>query len=257
MINPSFELLSDTPFLALDLDVLERNLRRMADLAKQAGVKLRPHTKTHKSPYIARKQLEYGACGITVAKLGEAEVMAEHGITDILIAFPLVGANKLKRFDALLDKADLTVSLDDIAVARGINAVGEARKRKIPVYAEVDTGLKRMGREVEESIAPILEIARLPYIEVRGLMSHTGHAYAKPTDEEIVATAVEDAVLMNEVRTRLAEHGVEVPEISVGATATARFIGSIPHATEMRPGMYAFNDRFVMGARGRSRRTAR
>jgi D-serine deaminase-like pyridoxal phosphate-dependent protein len=250
MINEQFELLSDTPFLALDLEVLERNLQNMAALAKAAGVKLRPHTKTHKSPYIAKKQLEYGAAGITVAKLGEAEVMAEHGIDDILIAFPLVGRNKLKRFSDLLGRAKLTVGLDDIAVAKGINDVGEAHKRRIPVYADVDTGLHRMGRGVAESIGPILEIAKLPYLELRGLMSHTGHAYAKPTAEEIRTIAIEDAELMNEVRLQLAKQGVEVPEISVGASATARFIPDIPHATEMRPGMYAFNDRFVMAAGG-------
>lgn len=250
MIDEPFELLSDTPFLALDLATLERNLQRMAALAKAAGVKLRPHTKTHKSPYVAKKQLEYGAAGITVAKLGEAEVMADHGIDDILIAFPIVGRNKLKRFSELLRRAKLTVALDDIAVASGINEVGEAHKRRIPIYADIDTGLHRMGRGVEESIEPILEIAKLPYVEVRGLMSHTGHAYAKATEEEIRATAIEDAELMNEVRSRLAKRGVEVPEISVGASATARFIADIPHATEMRPGMYAFNDRFVMAAGG-------
>lgn len=254
MIRTDFELLTDTPFLSLDLEVLERNLRAMAELAKQAGVRLRPHTKTHKSPYIAKKQLEYGASGITVAKLGEAEVMAEHGVDDILIAFPLVGRNKLKRFNDLLDRARLTVGLDDIAVARGINDVGEARKQRIPVYADVDTGLHRMGREPKDSVESILQIAALPYVEVRGLMSHTGHAYAKTTEEEIKATAIEDAVLMNEVRLLLAERGVEVPEISVGASATARFIRDIPHATEMRPGMYAFNDRFVMAAGGAEER---
>ncbi|GAA3399779.1 alanine racemase [Paenibacillus hodogayensis] len=254
MIKDDFELLTDTPFLALDLEVMERNLRTMAALAKQAGVKLRPHTKTHKSPYIARKQLEYGASGITVAKLGEAEVMADHGIDDILIAFPLVGRNKLKRFDALLDRARLTVGLDDIAVARGINEVGEARKQRIPVYADVDTGLHRMGRDPLASVQSILDIAKLPYLEIRGLMSHTGHAYARPTEEEIRAVAIEDAELMNETRLQLDRLGLHVPEISVGASATARFIGEIPHATEMRPGMYAFNDRFVMAAGGAEER---
>jgi D-serine deaminase-like pyridoxal phosphate-dependent protein len=196
------------------------------------------------------KQLEYGASGITVAKLGEAEVMADHGIDDILIAFPIVGRNKLRRFADLLDRAKLTVGLDDLFVAKGINDVGEARGRRIPIYVDVDTGLHRMGRDAVASVEPILEIARLPYLEVRGLMSHTGHAYAKATVEEIRAVAVEDAELLNETRTLLGKRGLDVPEISVGASATARFIADIPHATEMRPGMYAFNDRFVMAAGG-------
>jgi len=244
------DLLTDTPIIAVDLDVMERNIRRMQQLAAEAGVKLRPHTKTHKSPYIALKQLEAGASGITVATLGEAEVMADAGIDDILIAYPLVGRRKLERFSRLLNRADLTVAFDDIEVAKGINDVGEAHRRKIPVYIDVDTGLNRMGRDPVESVPHILEIAKLPWLEVRGLMSHTGHAYAKDTEDEIRAVAIEDATLMHKTKELLAKHGLDVPEISVGATATARFIKDIPYATEMRPGMYVFNDRFVMATGG-------
>jgi D-serine deaminase-like pyridoxal phosphate-dependent protein len=244
------DLLSDTPFVAVDLDVMERNIARMAQLAKEAGVKLRPHTKTHKSPYIARKQLDAGAVGITVAKLGEAEVMADAGIDDILIAFPLVGKRKLERFSRLLSRAKLTVAFDDIEVAKGINDVGEYHKKKIPVYIDVDTGLQRMGRDPDASAAHILEIAGLPWLEVRGLMSHAGFAYRKETEEAIKAAAVEDATLLYHTKQRVEKHGVHIPEISVGASATARFIKETPYATEMRPGMYVFNDVFVMATGG-------
>lgn len=244
------ELLTDTPFVAVDLDIMERNLNAMAVLARQAGVKLRPHTKTHKSPDLAKLQMGYGASGITTAKLGEAEVMVEHGLNDILIAYPLIGRKKLQRFHDLLQKAELTVGLDDITVARGISAVGEALKRKVPIYIDVDTGLHRMGREAEESVAYIAEIAKLPFIELRGLMSHAGHAYMKATDDERKQVAIDDAVLMYRTKTGLAKLGIDVPEISVGATATARFILDTPHVTEMRPGMYVFNDRNVMAAGG-------
>lgn len=244
------DLLTDTPFMAVDLTVLERNIKGMAKLAAEAGVKLRPHTKTHKSPRIAQMQIEAGAAGITCAKLGEAEVMADHGIDDILIAFPLVGRRKLERFAALLDRCKLTVGLDDLTVAEGINEVGESRRRRIPIYVDVDTGLHRMGRNPQESVEHIMRIAKLPYLEVRGLMSHTGQAYAKGTDAEILEVAVTDAEMMNETKQEVEKRGLEIAEISVGATATARFIKEIPFATEMRPGMYVFNDRFVMGAGG-------
>lgn len=244
------ELFRDTPFVAIDLDVMDRNIDRMAKLAREAQVKLRPHTKTHKSPYIAERQLQMGACGITTAKLGEAEVMVDHGIDDVLIAFPIVGKRKLQRLSALMKRAEVIVALDDVVVANGINDVGSSHGRKIPVYVDVDTGLHRMGRSPQESVYHILQIAKLPYIEVRGLMSHVGQAYEQDSEEEIRAVGVEDATLLYETRELLRKQGLYVPEISVGATATARFVKEIPFITEMRPGMYVFNDRFVMSTGG-------
>ena len=115
----------DTPSLVIDLDALERNILEMAAIAGGAGVRLRPHTKTHKSPEIARMQVEAGAAGITVAKLGEAEVMADAGLEDLLIAFPLVGERKLTRLRGLLERADVRVSLDAVEVAEGVGRVGK------------------------------------------------------------------------------------------------------------------------------------
>lgn len=241
-----YDLLSDTPFVALDLKVMERNIDQVARLAKEANVKLRPHSKTHKSPFVAKKQLEEGANGITVAKLGEAEVMDEAGIQDILIAFPILGKKKLQRFGELLKRNQLMVSFDDISVARGLNEVGKTHNKRIPVYVDVDAGLRRMGRSPEESISTIVGISKLPFIEVRGVMSHTGHAGNENTDEGIKRVAIEEATILYEVKIECEKEGIHVPEISVGATSTARFIKDIPYATEMRPGMYVYNDRATM-----------
>lgn len=243
-------LLSDTPFVYLDLDIMENNIAWLSNLANKANVKLRPHTKTHKSPYIAHKQLQNGACGITTATLGEAEVMVNAGIKDILIAFPLIGRKKLARLSNLLSRADLSVAMDDITIAKGINQVGEFHERKIPVYIDVDTGLGRMGKSPKESVKSILEIEKLPFIEVKGLMSHAGHAYNKHDDENIKKIAMEDATILHDVKLSLEKEGVNIQEISIGASATARFIADIPFITEVRPGMYVFNDRMVMGAGG-------
>lgn len=237
-----YEYLSDTPFVALDIDVMERNVNRIAQLAKDANIKLRPHTKTHKSVWVAKKQLQAGASGITVAKLGEAEVMDAAGIHDILIAFPIIGKKKLQRFSELLKRNELTVSLDDMAVAKGINDVGEAHKKKIPIYVDVDCGLLRMGKSPEESIPSIIEIAKLPYIEVRGLMSHTGHAFQDGTIEGIKTVAIEEATILHETKMACEKLGVSIQEISVGSTSAARFIKDLPYATEVRPGMYVYND---------------
>lgn len=245
------DLLSDTPFIGVDLDVMEQNINKMAELAGEANVKFRPHTKTHKSPYIAHKQIEAGAIGVTVATLGEAEVMADAGINDILIAFPLIGKRKLERFKRLLQRVNAIVSFDDILVAKGINDIGESLQRKLPVYIDIDTGLGRLGRSAEESVSHILEIGKLPYLNIIGLMSHTGHANKKESDEEILKIAIEDASLMEQTRRSLVKKGLlSIREISIGSTVTARFIKEIPYATEMRPGTYVFNDCFVMSAGG-------
>ncbi|SEQ45943.1 D-serine deaminase, pyridoxal phosphate-dependent [Virgibacillus subterraneus] len=241
-----YDFISDTPFLALDLDVMDRNIHRIAQLAKEANVKLRPHTKTHKSTTVAEKQLEAGAIGITVAKLGEAEVMGEAGINNILIAFPIMGKKKLQRFSELLKRNELMVALDDIAVAKGINEIGEAHKKIIPIYVDVDCGLFRMGKSPEESVPSIIEIANLPFIEVRGLMSHTGHAGKEDSDEGIKRVAIEEATILHETKLACEKLGVNIQEISVGSTSTARFIKDLPYATEVRPGMYVYNDRGTM-----------
>ena len=134
----------DTPTLLLDLDVIERNIAEMASVAETAGVRLRPHTKTHKSPEIAAMQIAAGARGLTVAKLDEAAVMIDAGFYDLLVAFPIVGTLKLARLQALLERATIRVSLDTVEVADALGALGARRAVDSPALDEVDTGLQRM-----------------------------------------------------------------------------------------------------------------
>lgn len=233
----------DTPALLFDLDVVERNITEMAMVARDAGVALRPHTKTHKTPEIAGMQLAAGASGLTVAKLGEAEVMVDAGFDDLLIAYPIVGELKLARLEALLDRATVRVSLDTVAVADALGEIGARRAIDIPVLVEVDTGLHRMGRAPGAPSASLaLEIARIPGIDVIGLLTHAGHAY-RTTD----ATALHDAAVGEaEELLATAAHceraGLAIREISVGSTPTARIAARVPGVTEIRPGTYVFND---------------
>src|SRR5829696_9084704 len=116
-------LISDleTPAVIVDLDVMERNLSRVGDYCREHQLLLRPHTKTHKIPELAKRQIASGATGITVAKIGEAEVMLAGGITDILIAYPIVGLQKTTRLAQLAEQSVITVSLDSEEVARGLS----------------------------------------------------------------------------------------------------------------------------------------
>src|SRR5438445_12272380 len=111
----------DTPAVLIDLERLERNIARMAERAKAARVALRPHCKTHKLPEVARMQREAGASGITLAKIGEAEVFAERGFDDIFLAYPIVGQAKARRLLALADRARLAVGADSAAGARTLS----------------------------------------------------------------------------------------------------------------------------------------
>ncbi len=233
----------DTPALLIDLDVLERNVEEMAAVARDAGVRLRPHTKTHKSPEIARMQFDAGASGITVAKLGEAEVMTDAGLDDILVAYPIVGEQKLARLRSLMERAAVRVSLDAVEVADGIGSVGKDLGRAVPVLVEVDTGLHRMGRPAGAASARLaLDLAAVPGVDVVGLLTHAGHAYRAGDPAELRRLAEREALDLLETAELCAREGLPIRDISVGSTPTARTVARVPGVTEIRPGTYVFND---------------
>ena len=233
----------DTPSLLIDLGVLQRNIAEMAEVARRAGVGLRPHTKTHKAPEIARMQLAAGAAGITVAKLGEAEVMADAGLDDLLIAYPIVGDAKLERLGALLERSRVRVGLDAVEVAEGIGRVGKEVGRDVPVLVEVDTGLHRMGREPGEPSARLaLDIAGVPGVEVVGLSTHAGHAYRAADPDELRRIGEREALDLIGTAERCERDGLRIRELSVGSTPTARIVAAVDGVTEIRPGTYVFND---------------
>src|SRR5690606_11851611 len=158
----------------------------MAGFARRHGVVLRPHVKTHKSPDIARLQVESGAAGVTVAKLGEAEVMAAAGLTDIFIAFPIVGAPKVRRLLALTERARVSSIVDDLGAARVLSDAFEAAGRRFPVRIKIDVGLGRCGLRPGEGVVDFArELLRLPGLELEGITTHAGHAYGARTGEEL------------------------------------------------------------------------
>jgi D-serine deaminase-like pyridoxal phosphate-dependent protein len=233
----------ETPALLIDLDALEANLAEMAAVAARAGVGLRPHTKTHKSPEIARMQVEAGAAGITCAKLGEAEVMADGGLDDLLIAYPLVGEQKLRRLRDLMERARVRTSLDSVEVAEGLGRVGRQLGRDVEVLVEVDTGLHRLGRPPGPPTAELVaQVARVPGVEVVGLLTHAGHAYRTSTPDELRRVAEREVLDLVETAELCRRDGTNLGEISVGSTPTARTGAFVDGVTEIRPGTYALND---------------
>src|SRR5260370_23934786 len=164
------ELARDTPEIIIDLGVVRANINRAASSAKAAGMNLRPHTKTHKLPQFAQLQVAAGAVGIQVAKVGEAELMVEAGIQDVLVGYPVVGEVKLARLVALAKRARISVTIDSLAVARGISAAAAEAGIVIPLLIEVDTGLRRLGVQPGQTGVELAEpVAALPAVRLAGV----------------------------------------------------------------------------------------
>jgi len=146
----------DTPAILIDLEILDRNLERVAAYTRQHGLRLRPHTKTHKIPALARKQLDLGAFGLTVAKVGEAEVMLQAQPADLLVAFPIVGPRKLERLVEVGRNTSVTVSLDSLTVAGHLSDA--ARRGEIKLVLPTRLNLLKLGRS--GTVAEALDAAR-------------------------------------------------------------------------------------------------
>ena len=239
------ELVEDTPEVAIDLECVRRNIRVAAYAARDAGIELRPHIKTHKLPLIAQIQIEAGSRGIQVAKLGEAEVMANAGINDILVGYPLIGHVKLRRLFDLWDACRITVTVDSDEYAIALAEAARSRGVTIEVMLEIDSGLGRLGRSPGlDALAFGERVSMLDGLEVVGVFTHEGHVYTQASSDaereqltrEACATVVETAALLR-------ERGIAAEVVSVGSSGTFRFAIQSPGVTEVRPGTYVFNDR--------------
>jgi len=182
-----------------------------------------------------------GAGGLTVAKLGEAEVFADAGLDDLFIANQIVGPLKVERLIKLAERARITVGTDSVEAAAPIAAAAAKRGIKIRMRIEVDTGLGRAGaRSAREALAIARFVASQPGLELDGIFTHEGHLY-KSADAG--RTAADAAAQMRSLAELLASAGLPCQAISMGSTPGAPFLANEPGITELRPGVYVFNDR--------------
>jgi D-serine deaminase-like pyridoxal phosphate-dependent protein len=232
----------ETPAVVVDLDVMERNLSRMAEYCRKHELLLRPHTKSHKTPALAKRQIASGATGITVAKIGEAEVMLDAGITDLLVAYPIVGPEKAKRLAVLAERASITVSLDSEEAAAGISAAVSDHGTKVGILVELDVGFHRCGLTSEAAAVQLARnISSLPGLEFKGLMFFPGHFGVGP--EQRAALRMEVNGFLDRVFEAFAREGLPLSIVSGGSTPTAYESAQFHGVNEVRPGMYIFNDR--------------
>lgn len=233
----------DTPALIVDLDALEYNAKRMAAFFGGRPTVLRPHAKTHKCPHIAHRQLELGATGITCAKLGEAEVMAQADIGDILIANQIVGSIKIDRLTELAQQCDLTVAVDDPTNVTALSQACRARRVSIKVLVEVDIGMGRCGVTPGEAARDLArQVADAPRLQFMGLQAYEGHLVLRP-DREQRESGVRAAMrLLQETCELIEDEGIAVQTVSGGGTGTYDITGTCPPWNEIQAGSYILMD---------------
>lgn len=235
---------TDTPYVLIDTAKMRRNILNMSGIAQESSVTLRPHVKTHKVPAIARKQIEAGAPGITVAKVSEAEVMADGGIEDVFIAYPLVTEEKIQRSIALSDRITrLIVGVDSLEGARRLSRVAGAEDCTLEVRLEIDTGLRRTGVPYDRAVELAQVIAGLRNFNLTGIYTYRGAVIEGSPTLELEKAGMEEGQLMVSLADRMRERGVRVYDVSVGSTPTAQYAVHVDGVTEVRPGTYVFYDR--------------
>ncbi len=241
----------DTPALMIDLDLMESNISRMAKFFEEVDTDLRPHSKTHKIPIIAHKQIAAGAKGICCQKLGEAEVMAAAGIPDILVTNQIVGPRKVWRLVNLSRHSDIIVAVESLENAREISKAALKRETKVNVIVEIDVGIGRCGvRPGEPTLRLIQEILRLPGLEFKGIMGYESPFTGIIGWEERKEAAEKRLALLVETSRLVRDSGIEFSIVSAGATGTYNITGVYPGITEVEAGSYVFMDTYYKRLEG-------
>lgn len=243
----------DTPALLVDLDAMERNLDRMQAMANAVGIALRPHAKTHKSPVVARAQIDRGAKGICCAKLGEAEVMVAAGIPDILVTTPVIGPAKLRRLVAAQRLATetgvrLSIVVDDEAHIEAIETAMRAADLTQSLVVEVDVGSGRTGVEPGPRAGELaVRIARSNALSFRGLQGYNGKIVLKPDPAERRAGAAETIELLRRSADGVRAHGLDIEILTGGGTGSSLSHFALGGIDEVQAGTYVFMDTAYAG----------
>ncbi len=252
MIEKNRKLLNiDTPAILIDLDKLDSNIKAMATMVKGAGLKLKPHNKIHRSAYISELQLAAGAYGVSVSKIGEAVILFEAGIKNITIVHPFYGDHKLAKLKYLLvSKAEITCVVDSIEGATAISKMGMEIGMKVPILLKINTSVNRFGTLPDESaIDMVKNLIQIPGVEFDGILTHEG-SWGETTAAGVDKVAFDSVSAMSKLTKMLRKEGIEVNNVVVGSTPTARasclHAESFPEITEVQPGAYVLGDQIYI-----------
>lgn len=243
---------TDTPYLVVDESVSINNIERMAHRSRSLEKELRPHSKTHKSPFWAQQQMAYGADGVMVAKLSEAEVMVEHNVINLSLGYPVIGSAKIERLQALVDNgARVRVSVDSLEGLLALAVVGRHLGTPIEALVEIDTGMHRVGiLHPVDIIEMARAIEKTPGVEYAGITCFGGHVAQNLDRDQIILKIREENQQLQIIRDLLRHEGLAPRIISEGGTIAAAFMDELTVATEVRPGTYIYNDAATIAAHG-------
>jgi D-serine deaminase-like pyridoxal phosphate-dependent protein len=234
-----------TPALLLDLDVARRNIAIMAERFRELPAELRPHIKVHKSPELSLLQREAGAIGVACATVWEAQVMAEAGIDDVLVANQVVQRDKVARLAAVAAEHRVTVAVDDARNVDQLEQAAEAAGAELELLIEIDVGMERCGVRTKEEALPLAEhIAGRRRLRLRGMQGYEGHCMLEPDRDVRLREAHKANAKLIEAVDHLQEHGFPCEVVSAGGTGTYFITGANPRVTEVQAGSYALMDCF-------------
>ncbi len=240
---PSILQTLPTPAIVVELDIAARNIKKMVVEAQNAHLQHRPHIKTHRASYFAKLQLEAGCHGITAAKLGEAEVMADAGIDDILLAYPLIGEDKCARLFALAQRITITTIVNSVVGAKQLSDYFAQRDSRIDVLIEIDGGLNRGGVACgEAALAFAQDIKDFTGINIKGLLYYGGLVYNSHNLAEIKAFSIKERDELCTTAALLRKAGFCMDVCSAGSSFTGKTPQLLSGISEIRSGHYIFND---------------
>lgn len=234
----------DTPALLIDQEIMIRNIKDMQKKADSLGLNLRPHTKTHKMPELAKLQIQEGAGGIAVAKVGEAEVMSSAGIDDIFIANEIVGENKIKRIRKLKEKNNISLGVDSPYQVKQLEKIFKEQNMIIDVLIEIEVGEERSGVVSEEKFIELVKfIEKSNHVNLKGIFSHDGHSYGGDSVDEIREIFMQSQKDTLKYKTIAEELNSPIDVVSIGSTPSFMFdFEVLKGITEIRIGTYIFMD---------------
>lgn len=232
----------ETPSVVIDVEKVKKNISEMASSVSSNNCTLRPHIKTHKIPELAKLQIENGSTGITCAKVSEAEVMADAGISDIFLAYPTVGNYRVERALELSKRVRLILGVDSIEGAQILSSAVVKKNIDCEVRLEIDTGLRRTGIQYDKAVDAAKIIAKLPGISLTGIFTFRGLSLDGKKTDKFIDAGVDEGEKISAIATLIRNNGINIKDVSCGSTPTGKYAAGVDGVTEVRPGTYIFND---------------
>jgi D-serine deaminase-like pyridoxal phosphate-dependent protein len=231
-----------TPAVVIDLDQMERNLADMQDFCNHTGIKLRPHSKTHKTPELALKQMEFGAVGVCTQKISEAKVMVDNGVKNVFLSNEVIDPKKLKLFAELSEKAEMMICVDSPDGIQNLWQTARDSGHELNCIVDIDCGMQRCGVQPENAGTLAAMVSGSKNLVFKGIMGYEGHIGGDQKRDQWPAQVKEAMEKVSRAKKEIRKEGLEVEKVIVGGTPTAKLSGTYPDVTEITPGEYIFYD---------------